>query len=259
MNPLLAIAIQAAKEAGREIRNLYETIAFETKTDGSPVTLADTRSNEILLHILKATGIPILSEESGHSSDVYTARLWIIDPLDGTKDFLAKTGDFSVMIALLEKGQPILGVVYAPEYDTLYYAEKGAGTKIEKKGGLESLKCGTRTTGLRALVSRTHPNTLLEEVIAKFGATSEARGSVGIKSGLLAEDAADFFLYTGKLGEWDLCAPQLILTEAGGTVTDLHGAPLTYGNPDHRIQNGAVFSNGACHKAVLEAIATLQT
>jgi 3'(2'), 5'-bisphosphate nucleotidase len=132
MNELLTIAIEASKKAGEEIMRLYATTAFETKNDGSPVTIADTRSNEILMERLGKTGIPILSEELEGVSLPYPKQLWIIDPLDGTKDFINKSNDFSVMIGLIEHGVPILGVVYAPALDTLYFATKGNGAFVTK-------------------------------------------------------------------------------------------------------------------------------
>lgn len=249
--------IATTREAGAEIMKLYELGDFETKHDGSPVTLADTRSHEALVRHLAQTNIPILSEESDGIGHPYPEQLWVIDPLDGTKDFLKKTKDFSVMVGLLEKGRPVLGVVYAPAFDVHYYAEKGGGAYKIENGITTKL---TVTTGseqyLRFLCSVNNFAPYMEMVAEKLSATKTPRGSIGVKAGLIAEDLGDFFFSQGALGEWDVCAPEIILCEAGGTVTDCEGNPLLYGNPEHRLKQGIVFSNGACHAQVLEAIQT---
>lgn len=261
MNPLLQIAIDAAKEAGEEILKLYATTDFETKQDGSPLTIADSHSNEILLKHLIPTGLPILSEEIegislGHKSGTpYPSPMWIIDPLDGTKDFLKKTDDFSVMIGLLEHGRPVLGVVYAPVTDTLVYAEKGAGAYMVQQGETTRLSVSTRTTeDLRFVCSVNHFTPDMEYVASTLKAQKTPRGSIGIKAGVLGEGKGEFFYSVGNFGEWDVCAPEIITEEAGGVVTDCEGNILFYGTPDHRVAHGILFSNGACHEYVLDGI-----
>lgn len=257
MDTLLQIAIVAAREAGAKILELYTTTDFDIKTDGSPVTIADTSANEILHKHLKETDILILSEESTGVPIPYPSKMWIIDPLDGTKDFLNKTGDFSVMIALLENGRPTLGVVYAPALDTLYYATKGGGAYVLKNGVTTRLQVGNRDTGtLRFLRSVNHYTPNMAQVAEKLGAELCPRGSIGIKAGLLGEDAGDFFFSWGRFGEWDVCAPEIITEEAGGHVTDCLGHELVYGTLDHLVEHGILFSNGACHEQVLDAIRT---
>jgi len=255
MDNLLKKAMMAAQEAGAEIMKQYASPAFTTKTDGSPVTLADTGANSILISHLTPTGIDILSEESGLIPTPYPSRLWVLDPLDGTKDFIHKTGEFSVMIGLLEYGRPILSVMYVPVDGTMYYALKGAGAFVIKNGVTKKLIVSDREKNdLRYIRSVNNFTPEMEHVAQSLSATLHPHGSIGIKAGLMGEDYGDFFFYSGKLGEWDVCAPELLVTEAGGTVTDLENNLLEYGTSDHRIQKGVLFSNGVCHARVLQAI-----
>lgn len=255
MEQLLTIAMHAAREAGKEILELYTTTDFETKHDGSPVTIADIRSNEILVEYLSKTNIPILSEESTGAPIPYPNRMWIIDPLDGTKDFIQKNGDFAVMIGLIEHGRPVLGVVYAPTYDTLYYAQKGAGAFVQKKDLLKQLKVSDRLKdNLRCIRSINHFSSRMEAIAEKLNADTIPRGSFGIKAGVLSEGDGDYFASFGNFGEWDVCAPEIITIEAGGSVSDCNGEPIFYGTKDHHVAHGIVFSNTACHENILNAI-----
>ncbi len=244
METLLEIACIAARAAGTAIMEHYAVIDFDTKHDGSPVTIADHTANAILLEILGKTGIPILSEESTGIPLPYPDELWIIDPLDGTHDFINKTGDFSVMIGLLHEGRPVLGVVYAPVSDTLYFATKGGGAwHVTGEALPERLSVPQKTPEvLRGIRSRNHHSTTIATILDSLGAVLvPSRGSVGIKAALIAEGEADVYLVAGKLGEWDTCGPEIILTEAGGVVTDFKGNPLEYGNTDHKLKPGTLF------------------
>jgi 3'(2'), 5'-bisphosphate nucleotidase len=259
MDNLLTLARDAAKKAGEAITPHYGTDAFTLKTDNSPVTLADTAADAVLGEMLRSSGIPILSEEDAEKTTLpYPERIWVIDPLDGTKGFLNHTDDFSVMIALLEKGRPVLAVVHAPILKKHYFATKGGGAFVEDEGGVHPLRVSSRISpNLRGLVSVNHAAPYMFDICTKLEVTETiAIGSIGIKSGYIGDDRADFYVTRGALGEWDVCAPELILTEAGGMVTDEDGAPLCYRNEDHRIKHGVVFSNGACHEAVLTALAS---
>lgn len=255
MNTLLEKAITAARDAGKEILSLYATTDFERKIDGSPVTIADSRSNEILLRHLQETGIPILSEESTGVPIPYPRQMWIIDPLDGTKDFIKKTNDFSVMIGLLEEGHSTLGVVYAPVSDTLYYAEKNKGAYVVRNGMTTKLVTGLQSNEpLRFICSVNNFAPYMEDVAHALSAVKTPHGSVGIKTGLIGENKGEFFFSKGNFGEWDVCGPEIIMTEAGGHVSDCNGNPLIYGALDHRVEHGIVFSNTLCHEQVLTAI-----
>lgn len=261
MDSLLTIARDAAHTAGQAILTYYDhahaDLGIKIKDDNSLVTLADTKANTILFEMLGETQIPILSEEALGYTLPYPERLWIIDPLDGTKGFLNHTDDFSVMIALIEHGRPVLAVVDAPVLQKQYFALRGGGSYLTDGTTERTLTVSTRTIpDLRGIVSVNHAAPYMFTVCETLNVTETiAIGSIGIKAGYMAEDLGDFYLTRGALGEWDVCAPELILTEAGGTATDTHGAPLFYGNVGHRIQHGIVFSNGVVHKEVLDALA----
>jgi 3'(2'),5'-bisphosphate nucleotidase len=258
MEQLLTIAITAAKEAGEAIMELYETTTFETKKDGSPVTIADHKANEIILRHLATTGILVLSEESDGVPTPYPSRMWIIDPIDGTNGFIKSTGDFAVMIGLIEDGAPVLGVVYAPAHKKLFYAHKGSGAHLETQGTTTALRLNdTPHTPLRFICSSNHFSPMMEEVCATLNATKVPIGGIGIKTSIIAENAGDFFFTGANLGEWDVCAPHIILEEAGGVVTDCLGNPLVYGTKNHLLERGALFAHKESHKAVLEAIHAL--
>lgn len=261
MHELLMAAQDAAREAGRVIMTHYGNASHDLKSDNSPVTAADKGAHDAIVAILETTGIPILSEEAETVVPPYPTRMWIIDPLDGTKDFIAGTDDFAVMIALIEDGRPVVSVVYAPTRDVLFYAIKGAGAFMLR---------GTETTPAPLIVSdRTvpelhylpsvhHYTPLMKAAAARLQVAKVMhRGSVGIKAALICEGIGDFFFILAPVGEWDVCAPELILTEAGGTVTDRHGDPLFYGESNNRITKGAVFSNSASHAQILETLDTL--
>jgi 3'(2'), 5'-bisphosphate nucleotidase len=255
MNTLLDNALTAAKAAGDEIMKHYGTSDFESKSDTSPVTIADTRANEVLIAHLSQTSIPILSEESVGIPIPYPNKLWVIDPLDGTKDFLNYTKNFSVMIGLLEHGRPTLGVVYAPLYNAYYYAVKGEGTHMVKDGVATKLTITSDPTKkLRFICSVNNFKPYMDVVTEKLSAEKTPHGSIGIKAGVLCENKGDFIFSHGKFGEWDVCAPEIIVEEAGGIVTDCEGNPLTYGTTDHRLERGVIFSSSDNHARILEAV-----
>ncbi len=256
MEQLLELAKTAARECGGVIMSHYGNATITIKEDSSPVTQADMEANEILLSMLRETGFPILSEETLGISLPYPETMWVIDPLDGTMGFIKNTDDFSVMIALLQNGKPLLSVVYAPALGKLYYALTGKGSFVEDKEGIRKLRVSDRTVPhLRAIYSVNHVAPYMQTIAGILNvSTIIPMGSVGVKAGLIAEDIGDYYLTQGALGEWDICAPELILTEAGGTATDGLGNSLVYGNVDYRIQNGVIFSNGQCHEEVLCAL-----
>ncbi len=258
MNSLRALAERAAEEAGNIIRSHYGRTTYTLKNDQSPVTETDTAANDKIVEILAASTIPILSEEMTGISLPYPETIWVIDPLDGTKGFIHGTDDFSVMIALLKEGRPILSVVYAPALQTRYTAEYGKGAYIEDVSGTRRLKVSSRTIpDLRIIMSVNHKQPCMEYVAEQLNVHEQINtGSVGIKAGFIAADRGDFYLTQGNLGEWDICAPELILTEAGGTVSDMDGNPIFYGSSDHRIAHGLVMSNGVCHQDFIKALRT---
>lgn len=248
---MLEHIVAVAQKAGEKIMAVYaqESIASRVKNDMSPVTEADMIADESIRTDLVGTNIPILSEEGELQTDV--ERVWIVDPLDGTKDFMARSGDFSVMIALIEHHLPVLAVVHAPALGVTYTAERGKGTFVKD----DRLQVSSHQAhGGRFVASAHHFSSMMVSVGEALHATVTRRGSNGIKAGLVARGEADYMFNDAPLSEWDIAAPHLIITEAGGTVTDIQGNPIRYGNLARRSEFGFVGSNGVSHAALLDAI-----
>jgi 3'(2'), 5'-bisphosphate nucleotidase len=271
----LETACSLARMAGAAMMEFYETdIRIDEKfapyagdNFAEPVTVADYASNKVILDGLNAAfpGDGILSEETPDSPERLTKdRVWIIDPLDGTKGFINRDGDFAVQIGLAEKGVPVLGVVYLPFEDILYTAVKGEGTWMSlQSAGKERLSVSGKTelAEMNMAVSRDHLSPKMSVVFEKLGLKNETRrGSVGLKVGLIAQQICDIYLHLSPRTKfWDTCAPQIILEEAGGKLTDLFGCPLVYDIPEVRNLNGIAATNGAAHEIVIENLRPLLT
>jgi 3'(2'), 5'-bisphosphate nucleotidase len=259
----LAVAQEAARKAAAIISRHYAEAAtpFASKDDGSPVTQADLEANAAITAALRA-GFPddgLLAEEApDDGSRLGKSRVWIVDPLDGTKDFLARTGDFTVNIGLVQDGQPVVGVVHQPGQGLLYSAAAGRGAFCLRAGTTMRL----RTSMIAALgevrvgVSRHNAPAALMDGLAAHG-MAERVVRLGASSKYLAlgrgELDALITLTTGEK-EWDTCGPELIVREAGGEVTDGDGRPLGYNQRDIGRRRGIVASNGRCHEAVLALV-----
>lgn len=265
----ISIALELAREAGAAILDFYEgPLDIEQKTgadDYEPVTQADKVANEIIVsRLLKefpADGI--LAEESvdtPHRLD--KQRVWMIDPLDGTTGFIEGNGDFAVQIGLTENGSCMLGVVYQPLTDVLYRAVRGKGSWIERPE-LEPARARVSDhkdiSTMRLAASRSHRSPRMDKVVQAFGLREEVlRGSVGIKVGLIVEQQCDLYIHLSpRTKQWDTCAPEVILHEAGGRLTDLFGQPLRYNDLDLQNRNGVVASNGVSHEGVVESLQPL--
>lgn len=267
----MSIALELAREAGAAILDFYEgPLDVEQKTgadDYEPVTQADKVANEIIVsRLLKefpADGI--LAEESvdtPHRLD--KQRVWMIDPLDGTTGFIEGNGDFAVQIGLTENGSCMLGVVYQPLTGVLYRAVRGKGSWIERPGlEPESARVSDHEdiSTMRLAASRSHRSPRMDKVVQAFGLREEVlRGSVGIKVGLIVEQQCDLYIHLSpRTKQWDTCAPEVILHEAGGRLTDLFGQPLRYNDLDLHNRNGVVASNGVSHQGVVESLQPLLT
>jgi 3'(2'), 5'-bisphosphate nucleotidase len=235
LTELLPQVTALACESGRRILALYQDFnpQVEYKVDHSPLTQADLVSHQIL-----ETGLsgltprwPILSEESAPVP--FTERkswrhFWMIDPLDGTKQFLKRTGEFTVNIALIEDDRPVLGVVYAPVIDRLYFAARGNGSYRTASKVTTPITVAPPAVGsTRFVVSRDHPSETENFLDQTEGCEVLVMGS-SLKFCLIAEGGADVYPRNGPTMEWDTAAAQCILEEAGGSVTDLEGTPLRY-------------------------------
>ncbi|MGM5488172.1 MAG: 3'(2'),5'-bisphosphate nucleotidase CysQ family protein [Nanobdellota archaeon] len=245
---------QLMRSVGSEIMKIYDTeYSQEVKHDTSPVTEADLLSDKLLREGLSHFDYGILSEEVREGLPDHD-RVWVIDPLDGTKDFINKTGEFSIMVGLLEKGQPVLGAVYLPVLDKMYYAITGLGAFVEHEGVNRRMRV-TPNGISRMVISRNHFSHH-ERFIAEQLKVSEfiRCGSIGVKLGRISEGEADFYLNTSdRLGAWDCCAPEIILREAGGIVFNRLGQNLSY--VDRRMNGGLIATNGSEKQRIIQQIA----
>jgi 3'(2'), 5'-bisphosphate nucleotidase len=247
-SPLLQLMIDAALEAGAEIEAIYGAgCATEIKLDGSPVTEADRRAEAIILARLSAAypDIPILAEEEvdqGRTPDV-GLRFFCVDPLDGTKGFVQRNGEFTVNIALVDHHEPVAGVVYAPDSHLLYYGARGEGAFRARDGGSpEPIRTRARpANGLTAIGSRNHHAEGTEEKNAHLGIVDYLPSGSSLKFCRLAEGSADVYPRYGRTMEWDTAAGQAVLEAAGGRVMALNGTredgPLLYGKIDRGFDN----------------------
>jgi 3'(2'), 5'-bisphosphate nucleotidase len=233
---LLEGVVALCREAGRSVLQVYQT-DFEVrgKPDQSPVTEADERSEVLIVGALRAltAEVPVVAEEavaSGHSPTA-ASIFWLVDPLDGTKEFIARNGEFTINVALIRDGAPVLGVVHAPALDRLYAGASGIGAFVEH-GGKRTVISARRVPaeGLTVVTSRSHADAVaLQAFLA--GKTVHATRSVGssLKLCLVAEGQADLYPRVGRTMEWDIAAGHAILAAAGGEVRTLDGRPLRYG------------------------------
>ncbi|MBT1065836.1 3'(2'),5'-bisphosphate nucleotidase CysQ [Bowmanella sp. Y26] len=246
----LAIAKQAAREAGREILKIYDSGDYQhySKADESPVTSADYLANDIIQAALArhTPDIPIMSEEQNNGdlqSRQHWTRYWLIDPIDGTQEFVARSGDFAVNIALVENNQPIVGVIYWPAGDSMYYASKGNGAfketpKEDKRISVRKLDDPAHGVVVLAISRRQSREKVMSRLSNSRTYQALPLGSCSLKACFIAEGKADVFLRIGVTGEWDTGASQCIVTEAGGKILAANFEPLTYNkrnsltNPD---------------------------
>ena len=270
----LRVAVELARQAGAAALEYYgRPLHVEHKAElDEPVTQADRAVNELIVRRLRQDfpGDGILAEESVDTQRrLGLERVWMVDPLDGTKGFIAGTGDFAVQIGLAVGGRSVLGVVYAPATDVLYWAARGHGAWVERRvataeatrTGPERLRVSDNTelAHMRLAESRSHRGPRMDAVVRALGTTEEVRRhSVGIKVGLIVERQCDLYIHlSSKTKQWDTCAPEAVLREAGGEMTDLWGEPLRYNTPDVLNRNGLVATNGAAHAAVIARLKPL--
>ena len=261
--PELDIAIKAVQEASNAILEIYQKgYNTFTKTDDSPVTDADLKSNKIIKEILSITKHSILSEEDiDDQNRLSKDTIWIIDPLDGTSDFIDKTGEFTVMIALVQNKKPILGVISWPTEKTLFVAQKNCGAfrysndkwdKISVTKIDEMSKC--RTVG-----SRHHLSDKEKEFIEKIGIEDFTSIGSSLKVGKISSGQAEAYITTtNKMKEWDTAASYCIILEAGGKMTDMLGNDLKYNNKNVHHQNGILVTNGLIHEKILQEFKKLE-
>ena len=233
--PELDIAIKAAKEAGNAILEIYQgNFEISKKNDDSPITEADLKSNEIIKEILSQTEHVILSEEDkDDQSRLSKNTIWIVDPLDGTSDFIDKTGEFTVMIALIKNKKPILGVISWPTEKIFFVAQKGSGAFRYSNGEWEkiSVTALAELSKCRAIGSRHHLLDKDKSFIKKLGIEDFTSIGSSLKVGKISSGEAEAYITTtNKMKEWDSAASYCIISEAGGKMTDMLGNDITYNN-----------------------------
>ncbi len=249
-------------EAGAIVRRYHDqSDQIEWKGENDPVTAADKAVNAFLVKKL-TDAFPqfgVLAEESKDDLDrLNYDAIWCIDPLDGTKEFIARNGEFSIMVGLALEGMAVLGVVYQPVMDFMYSGIRDQGawfTTTEGRAPMHVSKISDPQQ-MRLVVSRSHRNPIVDHIKQALGVTQERiSGSVGLKCGLIARNEADLYLHPAPgLKEWDTCAPEAILFGAGGQVTDCWGRPFLYNQPDVRRHFGLVASNGEAHTRIISLL-----
>lgn len=268
----LLVAIDLAREAGSIVKAFYDvppTVKWKdaalTPSYGNevePVTEADRAVNAYLVKQL-AQAFPadgVLAEESKDDlRRLEKRRVWIVDPLDGTAEFIAHNGEFCIMVGLAVDGEPVVGVVYQPIDDVLYAAAQGSGAFVEEFGERRALRVSQETAlrRFRLVVSRSHRAQLVDTIIARMGLNRERSiGSVGLKIGLIARGQADFYVHPNPgTKEWDTCAPEVIVREAGGVMTDCWNRWLRYNQRDVTRRFGVLTSNATQHQALSDIVA----
>jgi 3'(2'), 5'-bisphosphate nucleotidase len=261
----LDTAMALARQAGELIRGLQGGVAVEQKADESPVTEADRRADALIVAALRLA-FPddgVLSEEApDDGTRLHKPRVWMVDPIDGTKDFIHGRDGYAVMIGLLVGDRPVLGVVYQPACDKLYSAVRGHGAFLARDGGAPApihVSGVDELPGIRMVASASNRSATIDRVRERLGVSDELNvGSVGLKLGLIAEGVRD--LYVNPAGHsklWDACGPEAILVEAGGRLSDLSGAPLDYRGRELGNTRGLIASNGVLHAEVVQRLAAL--
>jgi 3'(2'), 5'-bisphosphate nucleotidase len=236
--PLIEPLVELCTKAGRAILEVYATdFEVQEKHDTSPITLADMASHEIIAAgLLQLTPeIPVISEEAGLPEFAVRGawrRYWLIDPLDGTKEFVGRNGEFTVNVALIDDGRPVLGVVLVPVTGITYVGCEGLGAQRREADGTSSTinVAPSSESPVRVVGSRSHRGTSLDAWLANLGNFSLQPMGSSLKFCCVAEGSADVYPRLGPTSEWDTAAAQAVVEQAGGRVVTLDGRPLSYGS-----------------------------
>jgi len=259
---LLDSVLPVARAAGAAIMDIYrsEDFGVSSKADQSPLTLADLAAHQSIVAGLAKLAVhyPVLSEEG--ASIPYTERstwpcFWLVDPLDGTKEFVKRNGEFTVNIALIENGVPVLGVVYAPVLDVCYYSARGAGAFVQRgAAAAQAIHALIPATGvpLKVVASRSHSDARTDALLDKLGAHECISMGSSLKLCLVAEGAAHFYPRLGPTMEWDTAAAHAVVNGAGGIVSDWSGQPLHYNKAD--LHNPEFLVVAAANSALLNLL-----
>lgn len=233
-----AALIEVTREAGQVIMDIYNT-DFEVrgKSDDSPVTEADEKAEAVIIAALRklAPEIPIIAEEAVAAGKIeqIAERFWLVDPLDGTREFVNRNGEFTVNIALIEDGKPVLGVVYAPAIDQLFAGCVGHGAQVTEAGETRDITIrDIPAAGLTVVASRSHGDPeALKQFLGDQKVAEVRNAGSSLKICLVAAGEADLYPRLGRTMEWDIAAGHAVLRAAGGRLTDLERNDLGYGKP----------------------------
>jgi 3'(2'), 5'-bisphosphate nucleotidase len=226
-----------AERAGNEILRVYHgEFEVRSKFDASPVTDADERAERLILESLSeaAPDIPVVAEEAfaaGHVPDISAGRFLLVDPLDGTKEFVSRNGEFTVNIALIENGRPVLGVVHLPVLAETYWTSGDGKAWRIRNGERARIHCRAPGAELVAVASRSHSNPETDEYLSRFPIKERISAGSSLKFCRIAEGVADIYPRIGRTMEWDIAAGHAVLAAAGGRVMTLDEVPLGYGKP----------------------------
>lgn len=255
-------ACTVAREASTIVNTFYVgSSEVQYKPGREPVTEADRSANQHIVSRIEAKfpNDGLLSEESKDDlSRLNHERVWIVDPLDGTKEFIARNGEFSIMIGLSIGGRPAMGVIMQPEPGLLYGGGIGLGAQLyeaDEQIPLQVSDCDT-IRNMALVSSRSHRHKIVDQIARSLRISRErVSGSVGLKVGLISRQLADLYVHPSPgCKEWDLCAPHALIEAAGGTMTDCWGNPLRYNKRDVRAHNGLVASNGQAHDEIIDTV-----
>jgi len=267
MRALLETLLAVARSAAEVILEVYATpFDVRLKRPREPVTAADHRANALICGVLaeRFPGVPIVAEES--DPDMFhgfrsAPRVLFVDPLDGTREFIARNGEFAVMIGLLEGARALAGAVLAPEAGRGWVGALGTGAwRVEPDGQWVPIRVSpvSDVGQARLVATRSHRSASLQRALAALGGASvRALGSAGLKGAEVAQGAADAYVDTGPgTKRWDACAIDALVTASGGRVTDTLGAPIDYRGPDLANRHGLLVTNGLVHDAILARLGT---
>jgi 3'(2'), 5'-bisphosphate nucleotidase len=240
---MLRSAISASQQACEKILAVYNTdFSFTSKQDSSPITLADTASNEIITNLLRRDypRIPFLSEESDSTVPDDAEYCWIVDPLDGTKEFIKRNREFTVNIALVHHRKPVLGVIAVPIPGLVYFAAKGCGAFRQDTDGITQIHVSRKLKELIWVGSKTHSGEKEEKLIKRknFRIKTTVQAGSSLKGALVAEGKADVYYRFGLTCEWDTCAMQCLVEEAGGIFRQMDGTEMEYNRKNHLNEKG---------------------
>ena len=256
---MVTALLDAAHEAGQVVmRHRAAGVTAQLKADKSVVTAADQEAEAVILAVLErvAPGVPVVAEEesSAGRQPVVSERFFLVDPLDGTKEFLSGGEDFTVNIALIENGAPILGVVYVPAEGTIWWGEATGAYRADwpvdgDKGEYHKIGCASCGEAPRAVASKSHATPETETYLQHCGAGERVSIGSSLKFLLVADGRADLYPRAGPTMEWDTAAADAVLRAAGGMTYDLDGEPLAYGKP-HYFNPGFVATGGQAFAAL---------